>query len=138
MFSYDSPYRNFTIYYNWVKFTKKILFLKIRPISEILHDFENLRKFWPFLLKTLLFSQYLIKIFQIFCGSSLTHRKYFHQISLILEDMEIYAAVHFKDFYLIELQYWDFCYWRVFRFVYTISVNKGCVLGQVHDFSHLL
>ena len=70
--------------------------MKIRSILEILHDFENLRKFWPFLLKTLQISQYLIKIFQIFCGSSLTHRKYFHQISLILEDMEIYAAVHFK------------------------------------------
>ncbi len=69
--------------------------MKIRSILEILHDFENLRKFWPFLLKTLQFSQYLIKIFQIFCGSSLTHRKYFHKISLILEDMEIYAAVHF-------------------------------------------
>ena len=95
MFSWERPYRNFTFYYNWVKFTKKILFLKIRSILEILYDFENLRKFWPFLLKTLQFSQYLIKNFQIFCGSSLTHRKYFHQISLNLEHMEIYAAVHF-------------------------------------------
>jgi hypothetical protein len=42
----------------------------------------------------LLFSQYLIKNFQIFCGSSLTHRKYFQQISLNLEHIEIYAAVH--------------------------------------------
>ena len=95
MFSWERPFGNFTFYYNWVKFTKKNLFLKIRSILEILYDFENLRKFWPFLLKTLQFSQYLIKNFQIFCGSSLTHRKYFHQISLNLEHMEIYAAVHF-------------------------------------------
>ena len=121
MFSWERPYRNFTFYYNWVKFTKKILFLKIRSILEILYDFENLRKFWPFLLKTLQFSQYLIKNFQIFCGSSLTHRKYFHQISLNLEHMEIYAAVHFMIIYSIL---------KTFKFLkYSardlITVNRG-------------
>jgi hypothetical protein len=37
-----------------------------------------------------------MKNFQIFCVSSLTHSKYFHQILLNLEHMEIYATVHFS------------------------------------------
>ena len=80
-------------------FFLKIFFSKI--FKSDFHEirFQSSSKLRPFLLKTLQFSQYLIKIFQIFCGSSLTHRKYFHQISLNLEHMEIYAAVLLIHFF---------------------------------------
>ena len=56
----------------WKKFNLLVILFPEKYSMNVfrrnLSKFEKLRKFWPFLLKTLLF-QYLIKNFQIFCGS---------------------------------------------------------------------
>ena len=110
-----------------------LLFIKIELNFLKKFYFWNSDRYWRFctiLHETLLFSQNLMKIFQIFCGSSLTHRKYFHQILLNLEHMEIYAAVHFTYAILYLKKFNLFHFWPA-RFLATTALNSFSIKSKV-------